>query len=66
MASGAAQQAEGPKEVSSKGLAVIVIAVVFSALSFLLVGLRLWARRLKRRALMVNDFMIITALVRPN
>ncbi|KAJ9283323.1 hypothetical protein DTO021C3_9097 [Paecilomyces variotii] len=63
MDSGVAQRTDDSNSISSKGAVVISITVTFSALSFLFVGLRLWARRLRRSTLTVNDFMIMAALV---
>lgn len=65
MASGVAQHTDYSNLISSKGAVVIIITVTFTALSFLFVGLRLWARRLRRSTLTVDDFMIMAALVRP-
>lgn len=41
----------------------IIVEVVFLALDFVAIGLRLWARRLKHRSLEFNDYAILTALV---
>ncbi|KAJ9294475.1 hypothetical protein DTO271G3_6743 [Paecilomyces variotii] len=63
MDSGVAQHTDDSNSISSKGAVVIIVTVTFSALSFLFVGLRLWARRVRRSTLTVNDFMIMAALV---
>ena len=43
------------------GRAVVIIAVVFTALDLGLILLRLWARRLKRVSLDMSDYLIIVA-----
>lgn len=48
---------------NSHGTQRIIVEVVFLALDFVTVGLRLWARRLKYRSLEFNDYAILTALV---
>ena len=49
---------------NSHGTQRIIVEVVFLALDYVAVGLRLWARRLKHRSLEFNDYAILTALVR--
>jgi hypothetical protein len=46
------------------GRAVVIIAVVFTAVDLGFVLLRLWARRLKRVKLDASDYLIIVAWVR--
>lgn len=48
---------------NTHGTQRIIVEVVFLALDFIAVGLRLWARRLKRRSLEFNDYAILAALV---
>ena len=48
---------------NTHGTQRIIVEVVFLALDFVAVGLRLWARRLKHRSLEFNDYAILTALV---
>ena len=48
----------------SKGIAFLVVDIVFIVLAAVAVGLRLWARRLKRSPLALNDYSVIAALVR--
>ena len=48
----------------SKGIAFIVVDVVFTVLAGIAVGLRLWARKLKRCPLALNDYAVIFGLVR--
>ena len=48
---------------NSHGTQRLIVEVVFLALDFVAVGLRLWARRLKHRSLEFNDYAILTALV---
>ena len=47
----------------SRGLNLLVIETVFLALDFLVVGLRLWVRMIKRKPLEFNDHMIMLGLV---
>jgi hypothetical protein len=46
------------------GRAVVIIAVVFTAVDLGFILLRLWARRLKRVKLDASDYLIIVAWVR--
>ena len=48
----------------SKGIAFLVVDIVFTVLAAIAVGLRIWARRLKRCPLTLNDYSVIAALVR--
>ena len=43
---------------------LIAIVSVFLMLDFVVVGLRLWARHIKRKALELSDYMILIGLVR--
>ena len=45
------------------GRAVVIIAVVFTAVDLAFILLRLWARRLKRVKLDASDYLIIAAWV---
>lgn len=47
----------------SQGVKLIVFDTVFLALSFVAVGLRLWARRLLQTKLQLNDWLLLIALV---
>jgi len=40
---------------------IIVIAFVFAALQFIFVGLRIWARRIRRNPLAIDDYLVISA-----
>lgn len=46
------------------GMRLIVVPVVFGFLATLAVSGRFWARWLKRARLQLNDYFILTALVR--
>ena len=48
---------------NTHGTQRIIVEVIFLALDFVAVGLRLWARRLKHRSLEFNDYAILAALV---
>ena len=52
-----------PLKDNPKGLASVSEETVLLALDFLAVGLRIWARRIRRRSLAFNDYAIIFALV---
>ncbi|KAI1759311.1 hypothetical protein GGR53DRAFT_523962 [Hypoxylon sp. FL1150] len=45
------------------GLRVVVVSVISITLSFIAIILRIWARRLMKRSLALNDYMVITAMV---
>lgn len=45
------------------GIAMVICGSGLLVFSVLAVGLRIWARRLKKRALVVNDWAVIAALV---
>ena len=47
-----------------EGVKLVVVVVVFLALCFLMVGLRVWSRVLKRQSLVINDYACFVALVR--
>ena len=49
--------------IPSKGLQVIVIESVMLALDFVVIGLRLWSRRLQGKSLEFNDYSILVGLV---
>lgn len=46
------------------GVAILVICIIFLIPAALAVILRLWARRIKRVHLVLNDYLIIAALVK--
>ena len=46
-----------------KGSLRLVVETIFMFLDFVVVGLRFWARRLKRKSLEFNDYAIAVALV---
>ena len=52
-----------PAEGDSRGITVVVLCTVFVPLSAIAVALRLLSRRLKKKALETNDYMILAALV---
>ncbi|KAL8952039.1 MAG: hypothetical protein Q9222_002026 [Ikaeria aurantiellina] len=54
---------QGVEGVSPRAVKVIVISVVFLPFAALAIALRLWARRLKRMPLALNDYLIIAAMV---
>ncbi|KAK8040191.1 hypothetical protein PG993_008602 [Apiospora rasikravindrae] len=41
------------------GLAILITSIIFSILALLLTGARIWARRITRRSLRLNDHIII-------
>ncbi|MCJ1312975.1 hypothetical protein MMC25_006651 [Agyrium rufum] len=49
--------------LSGPSIATIVVSVVFPALSALVVGARIYARRMKAKELALDDWMILLALV---
>lgn len=48
--------------IHGAGATIVVIETVFSCLALVAVLLRIWARRLKRRKLALNDWAAIAAL----
>ena len=46
-----------------KGIDLIILTVVFLALATVAVGLRVWARRIRRRALGFDDYACFVAWV---
>lgn len=52
-----------PATGDSEGIKLLVIVVVFFALALFMVALRLWARRIKKQSLVLNDYACIVALV---
>ena len=48
---------------NTTGARLIVILTIFVFLDILTVGLRLWARRIKKKKLALNDWAIIAGLV---
>lgn len=56
-------QMMGLLQENNHGTQRIIVEAVFLALDYVAVGLRLWARRLKRKSLEFNDYAILTALV---
>ena len=48
---------------TSKGVQLIVIEFVILAIDYLVVGLRLWSRRIKRKPFEINDYLIVVGLV---
>lgn len=55
-----------PIKDNPKGLARVSVESVFLALDFIAIALRLWASRLKRKSLAINDYAIFIALVSRN
>lgn len=53
----------GLPEGDAAGIRLIIIEVLFFVLSIGAVGLRIWSRRLKRRALSLDDYAVILGLV---
>ena len=51
--------------LSHGGLTAIVTSMVFSSLATIAVCLRFYVRRLKRMGVFVEDWLILSALVRP-
>lgn len=49
--------------ISFRGKQLVAIETPFLALDLLVVGLRLWVRKTKRKPLELNDYMIILGLV---
>lgn len=48
--------------IHGAGATIVVVETVFSCLALVAVLLRIWARRLKRRKLALNDWAAIAAL----
>ncbi len=46
-----------------KGIGVLIVCVVFWVTAATAVSLRIWARRIKKHVLELNDYAIIIALV---
>lgn len=46
-----------------EGVKLLAVVVVFLTLAIIAVALRVWARRIKRAALQLNDYYIFLALV---
>ena len=42
---------------------IVVVETVFSSLAIVAIGLRIWARRLMKRRLSLNDWAAVAALV---
>lgn len=53
----------GLPDGDSAGIRLIVIEVLFFVLAIVAVGLRIWSRGLKRRALGLDDYAVIVGLV---
>lgn len=52
-------------ELSQGGLTAVVLSTFFSVVAMIAVGLRFWvARQMKRRELLLEDWLILAALVR--
>lgn len=49
-----------------QGPAVVGVSIAVGLLALASVGLRLWARRMKRVALGIEDYLIIVCVVRKN
>lgn len=49
--------------LSGGGVTAIVLSVVFSVLASIAVGLRFYARRVKRVGVLLEDWLILAALV---
>lgn len=48
---------------NGQGVMLVTVSVVFEALALIAVALRIWSRRLQKRPLVANDYLIILALV---
>lgn len=53
----------GYPPLAKGGIQLLIICWVFTPLAIVAVGLRLWARRVKRQSLVLNDWAITAALV---
>lgn len=53
----------GLPEGDSGGIRLIVVEVLFFVLAIGAVGLRIWSRNLKRRALGLDDYAVVVGLV---
>ena len=51
-------------DLTPRGRTLLIICYLFITLDFVVVGLRLWARRLKGKRLQLNDYLIFLGLVR--
>lgn len=49
-----------------QGTKVMAVSFLFLGIATAAVGLRLWSRKLKKTSLGLNDYAILTALVRDN
>ncbi|MCJ1423149.1 hypothetical protein MMC29_001030 [Sticta canariensis] len=53
----------GLAETNPAGVRLIVIEALFYGLAIGAVGLRIWSRRLKRRALGLDDYAVVVGLI---
>ena len=52
--------------VSDGGMTAVVNSTVFSFLATIIVGLRFYVRQIKRKGILVEDWLILAALVCPS
>lgn len=52
--------------LSDGGLTAVVVSFIFSFLAIIFVGLRFYVRRVKKVEVLVEDWLILTALVCPS
>ena len=50
--------------IDKGGLSIVIIGGVLNPLDILIVGLRIWARRIKHTPLKLSDYLIIVGEVR--
>lgn len=50
-------------DLSTGGLTAVVVSFIFTFLATIAVGLRFWVRRIKRVGVLVEDWLIVAALV---
>ena len=52
-----------PSHGDSRGTGILAVCITFWVVAATVVGLRIWARRIKKHALELNDYAIFIALV---
>ena len=52
-----------PTKGDGEGVMLVAVTSAFLALALVAVALRVWSRRLKRTALVTNDYLVLLALV---
>ena len=64
MHTGVSERSANTDKLRLGGIIIVVVCAVFVVAASLAVVLRLWARRIKRIRLSLNDYLAVAALVR--